>query len=504
MYKYLAEEFQFYSDLKHRSNLFVSLLKNKDTISALLLMTGVSILFFNLQNFIGYYTLLLFPAVLGLYLLIAYHLLLSFINFKLNVFNIPGQLKDSVSGQLASYISKFVGSNGLEMDKFLGSVINDAVKAIWSVISGMLGTLLKKIREKRVLRKFKLQKKLTISRKKSGFYKRLACTISESHTHFWQFIKELVALFSPKNSEGRGFSKAYWSVIVAFYYKIPLSIIKRVYLLIWEFLISIPKRIILFLFAIPKLVWVLLCLIVTQTINTLVSIIFITIGSILAIPLAIIGLFKSIFNLLKLLYLLVKFIVSFPAILYRLIKRAMLFLKGFTVYQKILGFFALSFLLLSMTLPLVLPAFEVPTYIPNGLISSMSEFSAIIVIFTIVIFLYTAKTRIAYLSSIAVLFTLAVIYGAYFVLLASLVLLYLTASPIKKSVYLIFFYLISLMLPVEYAQIFIYGCVAFLLLTDYEKDIDFPRFLFLALHGSYQELKQILEGKTSLHVETSE
>jgi hypothetical protein len=202
MYDFIKE---FSSDLSRRLNLFVSLLKNKDTISAILWLTVVSNFFYS-QYVIGYYILLLFPAALTLYLLIAYQLLLSFVNFKLNAFNAQRQLEDTISGKIANYIFKFVGSNGLEMDNFIISMIKDVVKAIWAV----LGTALKKIRSNKILRIFKLLS----FRKQNVFYKKMISIMSKSHAHFWQFVKKFVELCTPKRSKGRGFTNAYWNLLI--------------------------------------------------------------------------------------------------------------------------------------------------------------------------------------------------------------------------------------------------------------------------------------------------
>ena len=175
-------------------------------------------------------------------------------------------------------------------------------------------------------------------------------------------------------------------------------------------------------------------------------------------------------------------------------------------------FLAVSLLLISIVFSLLSFRLEFSAAISEQLILSISELSAILAICAFVMISSTVATRKAYLSSFVVLFILTVMHGAYFVLLGSMLFLYFRAAyegNVKKTFYL-FFYLSFLYLIQKigfsdaYSDIFKNGGVILLLVTDYEGDVEYPSFLFLALHGSYQELERILKKRVGLYGEHAE
>ncbi|MCI5196764.1 MAG: hypothetical protein D3919_11185 [Candidatus Electrothrix sp. AW5] len=503
MFKKFLEE-QIWSDLKYRSKLFVSLFKNKDTNSALLWIAGISILFFSLPNIIS---LLLFPAALALYILVAYQLLLSFVSFKITAFNAQMQFKDSSSGWLSKYISQYISQYIPQFvcdnkSNLIESLIKDVIKSIWSAIFKKLATTFKKIRSGGILQKIQQYKKFTIQRKKDGLLKKMARSISKSHSHFWQFVLELVVLCIPSNSDGKGFTDNYLNILFIFYYTIPLKILKKVYSLFIDFIINLPSILISFLLGIPGL----LCdLFAITIINIFLKIIFIPIGIIYAFLLIIVSFISSTGSIFVLLYS----IVRFPFVLYQFIKQIVLFLKGLTLDRVMHWFLAVSLLSISIVLPLLSFRFEFPIAIPEQLILSISELSAILAICVFVMISGTVTTQKAYLSSLVVLCILTAMYGAYFVLLALLLWLYFTIDPRKKTAY-VFFYLVCLYLIKKigfadaYSETFYRGGMVLLVATDYEGDVEYPSFLFLALHGSYQELEQSLNKRFGLYDEHTE
>lgn len=511
----LYEEFGFSKDMKRRSALFVSLLKNKDTVSALLWTTGVSILFFNLPKFIGFFAILLVPATIALYLLVAYKLLLSFIHFKLNAFHAQRFFKEKTSLEISSYLSnftlKFLAGNNSAIEEFFTSLIKDIVKPIWSGIEKIIRFSKDKIKPQK--RKFKFN---LIDLKKYNFHHKILFVISKSHSDFWLFVKKLVALCTFGVDKGRGFSNTYWNILISIYYKIPLKLINKTWMVFRDFVVSIPKRLKSILFSIPEWLPALLFLVVGLVVNVVLGIVIgivliiadILMRILLFIPQAILDFFKSILNLPMRLIAIVTFIFRLPIILFRLINRAMQSLKSFSAQQVILGFFGTLSLLILITLPL----FKIPSYMPREFIFAFSEFLSVAL--TIIIVSYLPKFKFqslrklkwSYYISIISILLLNFAYGIYFSSLGILLLFFYTYSPYKKTAYLVVLYLLQMLgrcnnVPDEYYNTLFRSGMIFLLLTDYEEDVEFPTFLFLSLHGSYQELEQILRNRINSFLE---
>ncbi|MCI5119962.1 MAG: hypothetical protein D3908_01970 [Candidatus Electrothrix sp. AUS4] len=508
MFKYFLEEFDIRSDLKRRSKLFVSLFKNKDTNSALLWGAGISILFFSLPNIIGGYAFLVFPAVLSLYLLVAYQLLLSFVSFKLTAFNVQMQFKDSSSGWLSKhilqYVSPFIGN---QESVLLDSCIKDSIKSIWSWISEKIATTFEKIRSGGKLRKIiRIYKKIGFRRRKNGLFQKILRGISRSYSYFWQLVIEFVVLCIPSDRDRKGFTNIYLNILFVLYYTTLLKILNKASSLFVNFIINLPSLSISFLCGIPRFLCELLCdLLLKTAINALLKIIFIVIG----VPvLLIVSFIESAGSVLAFLC----FIVRLPYVVLQIIKQIIFFLRGLTLDRVKHWFLAVSLLLISIVFSLLSFRLEFSAAISEQLILSISELSAILAICAFVMISSTVATRKAYLGSFVVLFILTVMHGAYFVLVGSMLFLYFRAAykgDFKKTFYL-FFYLSFLYLIQKigfsdaYSDVFKNGGVILLLVTDYEGDVEYPSFLFLALHGSYQELERILKKRVGLYDEHAE